>query len=75
MALYESTQTMIGNTPLVKLTHFDLPDGVNLYAKLELANPSGSVKDRNGKYMLEPAEREGRIRPGGTIVEANAGNT
>ena len=75
MALYESTQAMIGNTPLVKLNHFDLPEGVNLYAKLELANPSGSVKDRIGKYMLEAAEREGRIRPGGTIVEATAGNT
>lgn len=75
MALYQSTQAMIGDTPLVKLNHFDLPEGVNLYAKLELANPSGSVKDRIGKYMLEAAEREGRIRPGGTIVEATAGNT
>ena len=66
---------MIGNTPLVKLNHFDLPEGVRLYAKLELMNPAGSVKDRIGKYMLEAAEREGRLRPGGTIVEATAGNT
>ena len=75
MALYQSTQEMIGNTPLVKLNHFDLPEGVNLYAKLELMNPSGSVKDRIGKYMLDQAERDGLIRPGGTIVEATAGNT
>ena len=75
MALYQSTQEMIGNTPLVKLNHFDLPEGVNLYAKLELMNPSGSVKDRIGKYMIEKAERDGLIRPGGTIVEATAGNT
>ena len=75
MALYESTQAMIGNTPLVKLNHFDLPEGVHLYAKLELANPSGSVKDRIGKYMLEKAECLGLIPPGGTIVEATAGNT
>ena len=75
MALYQSTQEMIGNTPLVKLNRFDLPEGVHLYAKLELANPSGSVKDRIGKYMLEKAERLGLIRPGGTIVEPTSGNT
>lgn len=75
MALYESTYDMIGNTPLVKLNHLDLPEGANLYAKLELMNPAGSVKDRIGKYMLEAAEREGKIKPGGAIVEATAGNT
>ena len=75
MALYQSTQEMIGNTPLVKLNHFDLPEGVNLYAKLELMNPSGGVKDRIGRYMLDQAERDELIRPGGTIVEATAGNT
>ena len=75
MALYNSTQEMIGNTPLVKLNHFDLPEGVNLYAKLELMNPAGSVKDRVGQYMIERAERDGLLRPGGTVVEATAGNT
>ena len=63
MALYHDMQQLIGDTPLVKLNHIDLPDGANLYAKLELYNPSGSVKDRIGKYMI------------GTIVEATAGNT
>lgn len=75
MALYEDMQQLIGNTPLVKLTHLDLPEGVNLYAKLELFNPSGSVKDRIGKYMIEDAERKGVLKKGGVIVEATAGNT
>lgn len=68
-------QQLIGNTPLVRLNHLDLPEGVSLYAKLELYNPSGSVKDRIGKYMIEDAERRGILKKGGTIVEATAGNT
>ena len=68
-------QELIGHTPLVQLTHLDLPDGVNLFAKLELYNPGGSVKDRTGKYMIEDAERKGLLKPGGTIVEGTAGNT
>lgn len=75
MAYFESTQALIGNTPIVKLTHIDLPDGVNLFAKLELFNPAGSVKDRVGKAMIEDAEQSGRLKPGGTIIEATAGNT
>ena len=75
MALYDSMQALIGNTPLVRLNHQDLPDGVNLYAKLELFNPAGSVKDRVGNYMIEDAERRGILKPGGAIVEATAGNT
>ena len=75
MAYFESTQALIGNTPIVKLTHMDLPDGVNLFAKLELFNPAGSVKDRVGKAMIEDAEQTGRLKPGGTIIEATAGNT
>lgn len=75
MAYFVSTQALIGNTPIVKLTHLDLPDGVNLFAKLELFNPAGSVKDRVGKAMIEDAERSGRLKPGGTIIEATAGNT
>lgn len=75
MALYEDMQQLIGNTPLVKLNHLDFPEGVNLYAKLELFNPSGSVKDRIGKYMIEDAERKGILKKGSIIVEATAGNT
>ena len=68
-------QELIGKTPLVQLSHLDLPEGVNLFAKLELFNPGGSVKDRTGKYMIEDAERKGLLKPGGTIVEGTAGNT
>ena len=75
MSYYPSTQALIGNTPLVKLNHIDLPEGANLFAKLELFNPSGSVKDRIGKYMIEDAERRGLLQPGGAIVEGTAGNT
>ena len=75
MAYFESTQALIGNTPIVKLAHIDLPDGVNLFAKLELFNPAGSVKDRVGKAMIEDAEQTGRLKPGGTIIEATARNT
>ena len=48
---------------------------MNIFAKLELYNPGGSVKDRAGKYMIEDAERRGLLRPGGTIIEGTAGNT
>lgn len=68
-------QDLIGNTPIVKLTHIDLPEGANIFAKLELYNPGGSVKDRIGKYMIEDAEKKGILKPGGTIVEGTAGNT
>ena len=75
MAVYESTQELIGNTPLVRLAHFAFPEDARVYAKLELWNPSGSVKDRTGLYMVRDAERRGLLKPGGTIVEATAGNT
>ncbi len=75
MIYFELTQYLIGNTPLVKLTHLGLPEGVSLFAKLELYNPGGSVKDRIGRSMIEDAERKGLLKPGGTIVEGTAGNT
>ena len=75
MAVYESTRELIGNTPLVRLAHMDFPADAKVYAKLELWNPSGSVKDRSGQWMLWDAENTGRIQKGGTIVEATAGNT
>lgn len=75
MRYYESMQQLIGNTPLVKLSHIGLLGNVNLFAKLELYNPAGSVKDRIGKYMIEDAEKKGLLKPGGTIVEGTAGNT
>ena len=75
MSVYGSMQELIGNTPIVELREDELPEGVRLFAKLELYNPSGSVKDRTGKYMIEAAERDGILKPGGTIVEGTAGNT
>ncbi len=65
---------LIGNTPMVELTRFDT--GLcRLFVKLENQNPGGSIKDRIGKSMIEAAEQEGKLGPGGTIVEATAGNT
>ena len=75
MNYYDSMQSLIGNTPLVRLGNIDRTDGVNIFAKLELWNPSGSVKDRTGLYMINDAEKRGLLKPGGTIVEATAGNT
>ena len=75
MALYHSLHELIGNTPLVELTNFKLPKNVHLFAKLELFNPAGSVKDRTASYMIADAEKKGLLKPGGTIVEATAGNT
>jgi cysteine synthase A len=75
MRYYESMQKLIGNTPLVKLNNFKIPEGVNLFAKLELYNPSGSVKDRTSEYMVKDAEEKGLLKPGYTIIEATAGNT
>ncbi len=65
---------LIGNTPLVTLNHFDTGP-CTLFAKLESQNPGGSIKDRIALSMIEAAEREGHLKPGGTLVEATAGNT
>lgn len=75
MKYYKSMHDLIGHTPLVELTHIGLPEGARIFAKLELCNPSGSVKDRTGEYMIADAERKGLLKQGGTIVEATAGNT
>ncbi|MBQ6029065.1 MAG: pyridoxal-phosphate dependent enzyme, partial [Treponema sp.] len=75
MKYFRSMQELVGNTPLVKLASFWLPAGINLYAKLEFYNPSGSVKDRTARFMVEAAERDGLLKKGGTIVEGTAGNT
>jgi len=64
----------IGNTPLVRITRFDTGPCA-LFLKLESQNPGGSIKDRIGVSMIEAAEREGKLQPGGTVVEGTAGNT
>jgi cystathionine beta-synthase len=70
----KSTLDLIGNTPMVELTHFDTGP-CRLFVKLENQNPGGSIKDRIGKSMIEAAEKDGKLKPGGTIIEATAGNT
>src|SRR6266513_3419738 len=65
----------IGNTPLVELKRLSPKPGVRIYAKLESYNPTGSVKDRVARAMIEDAEAEGAIRPGQTILEPTSGNT
>ena len=75
MEVFNDVSEMIGNTPILKIAHFGVKKNVNIYAKLELANPAGSVKDRVGQYMIEDAIKEGRLKEGGTIVDATAGNT
>src|SRR5262245_17157923 len=65
---------LIGNTPLVELTRLDT-GRCRLFVKLESQNPGGSIKDRIALSMIDAAEREGKLKPGGTIVEATAGNT
>src|SRR5881397_2308468 len=69
-----SVLDLIGNTPLVEVTRIDRGP-CRLFLKLESANPSGSLKDRPARTMIEAAEADGRLKPGGTIVEATAGNT
>lgn len=74
MARDGSVLNTIGKTPLVELKNLDTGP-CRLFVKLENQNPTGSIKDRIGLSMIEAAEREGRIRPGGTLIEATAGNT
>ena len=69
-----SALDLIGNTPLIELTRLNAGP-CRLFAKLESQNPGGSIKDRIGLSMIEAAEKNGKLRPGGTIVEATAGNT
>lgn len=68
-------QQLIGNTPLLELTHSKIPNGCRIFAKLEYFNPGGSVKDRLGVSLIEDAEKRGVLKPGGTMIEPTAGNT
>ncbi len=75
MPVYDSILDLIGNTPLVRMPRLSPLPGVHLYAKLEGQNPTGSVKDRIAKYMIEAAEARGELKPGDTILEPTSGNT
>ncbi|MDX6547634.1 MAG: cystathionine beta-synthase, partial [Gaiellales bacterium] len=72
---YPTVLELVGNTPLVRLQRMTAGIEATVIAKLEYLNPGGSVKDRIGLRMIEAAEREGKLKPGGTIVEPTSGNT
>ncbi len=72
---YEDIVAAIGNTPLVELQRLSPKPGVRIYAKLESYNPTGSVKDRVARALIEDAEEKGAISPGQTILEPTSGNT
>jgi len=75
MDIKNSALGAIGNTPIVKLKKISEIFETEIYAKLEFMNPGGSVKDRIAYYMIEKAEREGKIKPGDIIIENSSGNT
>jgi cysteine synthase B len=70
-----SLLSVIGNTPLVELTRSSPKEGVRIFAKLEGNNPTGSIKDRVARALMQDAANSGRLKPGGTVVEASSGNT
>src|SRR5213596_2737286 len=73
--IYDSICDVIGDTPIVRLKRIPADHWAEMLVKLESFNPGGSVKDRIGIRMIEAAEREGRLKPGGTLVEPTSGNT
>lgn len=75
--IYQGTLGLIGHTPLVELTHIEEKYNLEarLLAKVEYFNPAGSVKDRIAKEMIEQAEKDGKLKPGSTIIEPTSGNT
>ena len=75
MKVYGSVQDLVGNTPVVEISHIHIPNNCRIFAKLEYLNPGGSVKDRLGLSLIEDAEQSGNLLPGGTIIEPTAGNT
>ncbi len=75
MTIKENAKELIGNTPLLKLNSLKKEGRADIYAKVEKNNVAGSIKDRIALYMIEEAEKEGKIKPGDTIVEPTSGNT
>ena len=73
--IFNSVTELVGNTPLLKLNRVVPEDAADVYVKLEFENPAGSVKDRIALAMIEKAERDGKLKKGGTIVEPTSGNT
>ena len=66
---------LVGHTPMVRINHLNTNRKVEIFLKLEMFNPGGSVKDRIAKYMIERAERDGALTKGKTVIEPTSGNT
>jgi cystathionine beta-synthase (O-acetyl-L-serine) len=75
MTVYRSIHEIVGHTPMVELTQFQLPNEVRIFAKLEFLNPGGSIKDRLGLELIDEAFRTGKLAKGSTVIEPTAGNT
>ncbi|NGP44216.1 cysteine synthase A [Bacillaceae bacterium SIJ1] len=75
MTIVHSISDLIGNTPMLKLNKLSPTSGATVFAKLEMYNPSGSVKDRAAFNMIREAEKQGKLKPGATIIEPTSGNT
>jgi cysteine synthase A len=75
MVMHKEITELIGRTPLVRLNRLSKPGSATIYGKVEFFNPGGSVKDRICLNMINEAERQGKLKPGGTIVEPTSGNT
>lgn len=73
--IFDNVLDAIGNTPIVRLNRMTKGLKTEIYVKLEFTNPGGSIKDRIAPFILDEAEKSGRLKPGGTIVEATSGNT
>ena len=77
MAIYKSALDLVGNTPLLEVTHFEKDNNLEatVLVKLEYFNPAGSVKDRIAKAIIEDAEKTGKLKPDSVIIEPTSGNT
>lgn len=73
--VHESVLSAIGNTPIVRLNKLTGPEDATIYVKLEFMNPGGAIKDRMAVHIVNKAEKDGRLKPGGTIIENTSGNT
>ncbi|MBH0231130.1 PLP-dependent cysteine synthase family protein [Halobacillus yeomjeoni] len=75
MGYVRNIQALVGHTPMIELTHSNIPNQARIFAKLEFMNPGGSVKDRLGLKLIEDAVEKGKLKAGGTLIEPTAGNT
>ena len=75
MSRFNNVLEAVGATPLIRLNHIGSEFGSEIFVKFEAVNPGGSIKDRIGRHIIDAAERKGLLKPGGTIIEATAGNT